>query len=419
MSDSDNIGSQPNELEQLISSALEHIKSLNYSRRSFNCYRQLWRELLDFSTTIGENKFSVELSEKFLHHRGILLRRPNIRLRADKRYIRTAIRILTEFSLHGCFQRRQLMPDKVTLSPTFAASLEEYVAFAKDPLRLSFRALRGRQRNITQFLHFLESRGVTAFTSIQPRHLSEFIRSQSHLSSRTINCTASNLRAYLRYLCMLGSAPSGLAEQVPKVRLRQDAHIPSVWRKEDVEALLAIVDRGSPLGKRDYAILLLAARLGLRVGDIRDLRLDNINWEKSQIEITQAKTGVPLRLPLTDEVGSAIIDYLQHGRPQTDHRVVFLRHNAPFEPFGANDNLHYIITAYRQRAGIKLPERCKRGLNALRHSIASRLLEVGTPLQDISHIMGHLSLDTTRIYTKIDIENLRRVAIDPEEMRYA
>jgi len=208
-------------------------------------------------------------------------------------------------------------------------------------------------------------------------------------------------------------------EQVPKVRLRQDARIPSVWRKEDVEALLATVDRGSPVGKRDYAILLLAARLGLRVGDIRDLRLDDINWEKSQIKVIQAKTGVHLHLPLTEEVGNAIIDYLRHGRPPTEQRVIFLRHNAPFEPFGPENNLHHIITAYRQRAGIKLPELCKRGLNALRHSVASRLLEVGTPLQEISHIMGHLSLDTTRIYTKVDIENLRRVALDPEDVRYA
>ena len=418
MSDSNITESPANELQQLISRAKEHVKSLNYSYRSYRGFCQAWRMFLDFSRAIGENKFSVVLSERFLQQ----LRIPDASQSGLRRnrlyYLRTAMRVLTEFALHGCFQRRKCLA-KVSLSPLFSSSLAEYVAFTKDPQRLSPRTQRIRQKDITQFLHYLEIHGVASLSSILPSHLSGFIRSQSHLCSRTLNLIASNLRSYLRYLCMIGSAPPGMYEQVPKVRLRQDARIPSVWRKEDVETLLATVDRGSPLGKRDYAILLLAARLGLRVGDIRDLRLDDINWEKSQIEVIQAKTSVPLHLPLTEEVGNAIIDYLRHGRPPTEQRVIFLRHNAPFEPFGKENNLHHIITAYRQRAGIKLPELCKRGLNALRHSVASRLLEVGTPLQEISHIMGHLSLDTTRIYTKVDIENLRRVALDPEDVRYA
>jgi len=218
---------------------------------------------------------------------------------------------------------------------------------------------------------------------------------------------------------MQGYISGDLVDQVPKIRFRQDTRIPSVWRKEDVDALLAAVDRSSPIGKRDYAILLLAARLGMRAGDIRELRIENLQWDESRIEITQAKTGTPLSLPLTEEIGSAIIDYLRYGRPPVRHRVVFLRHNAPFEPFGFNDNLYHIITTYRQRAGIKLPDRCQRGLNALCHSIASRLLEAGAPLQDISSVMGHLSPETTRLYTKIGIESLRSVALDPEEVRHA
>ena len=109
--------------------------------------------------------------------------------------------------------------------------------------------------------------------------------------------------------------------------------IPSVWDHELVVRLLGAVDRSSAKGKRDYAILLLACRLGLRAGDIRTLKLDQLHWEDSPIEITQSKTGTPLSLPLTDEVGEALIDYLRSGRPQTAHREVFLKVNPPFDPF--------------------------------------------------------------------------------------
>jgi integrase len=162
--------------------------------------------------------------------------------------------------------------------------------------------------------------------------------------------------------------------------MARNVHVPTVWSHEQVAALLAAVDRGSPKGKRDYAIWLLACRLGLRVGDILCLRLEHLNWRESRIEMSQAKTGALLVLPLTEEVGQTLIDYLRHGRPVTSHREVFLRINAPVEPFGSNDNLHHIITFYRQRAGIALPPQGGIGLHSLRHTVATWLLEAGTPL---------------------------------------
>ena len=149
-----------------------------------------------------------------------------------------------------------------------------------------------------------------------------------------------------------------------------------------MEALLAAVDRGSPKGKRDYAILLLACRLGLRVSDIVGLRLEHLHWREDRIEMAQAKTGAPLVLPLNEEVGEALIDYLQHGRPVTHHREVFLRLKAPVEPFSRYDNLHQILTFYRQRAGIALPAQARKGLHSLRHTVATPLARGGDPSGD-------------------------------------
>jgi integrase len=149
---------------------------------------------------------------------------------------------------------------------------------------------------------------------------------------------------------MRGILQKDLSVELPKIRVPRDATIPSVWDHELVVRLLEAVDRSSAKGKRDYAILLLACRLGLRAGDIRTLKLDELHWENSTIEVTQSKTGMPLSLPLTSEVGEALIDYLKSGRPHTAHREIFLKVNPPFDPFRENSNLHHIVTYWRRLA---------------------------------------------------------------------
>lgn len=159
--------------------------------------------------------------------------------------------------------------------------------------------------------------------------------------------------------------------------------------------------------------------VGLRAGDIRTLKLDNLRCAESTIEIAQAKTGTPLSLPLTSEVGEALIDYLKLGRPQTTHREVFLKVTPPFDPFDENNHLHHIITYWRQLAGITFRSSQKRGIHSLRHTLATRLLEKGTPFTTIAEILGHTSLESTRIYAKADVEALRGVALDLEEVNHA
>jgi integrase len=215
---------------------------------------------------------------------------------------------------------------------------------------------------------------------------------------------------------MEGTIPRDLRDHVPKVRQYKDARIPSVWRREDVESLLSAVDRSSAKGKRDYAILMLTCRLGLRVGDVRTLRLEDLNWNEARMEISQDKTKKPLTLPLIEEVGEALIDYLRHGRPKTKHREVFLKLRAPFGPYSCNNNLHAVITTYRRRAGIKLQSQASKGLHSLRHTLATHLLEEGIPLEVISDILGHVSLESTQVYAKVDINALRTAALDCREV---
>ena len=406
-------------LSQLVLNGLQYLKSLGYCKRTLNGYRQCWQRFQIFCEQRNQTVFSVDFVDQFFTSLGLPDYRIEHKLPSSLRETRAAMRVLTEFCFHGYFHRRASYLLKPALSVPFNDTLQGYLSFSTDPWRISIRSLRGRQTVITKFLFYLETRGVTSLTQLNPPLLSDFLYSQTSLVPRTLSGYATHLRAFLRYLCLKSVVPATLIEQAPKIGFRQDSRIPSAWCKDDVEKMLATVDRVSPFGKRDYAILLLAARLGLRVGDIRELRLENLHWDEGRIELTQAKTGVPQVLPLSEEIGSAIIDYLRNGRPAAACRELFVRHNAPYQPFGINDNLHYIITRYRQQAGIKLRDGHRRGMNALRHSLASRLLEAGAPLQEIANVMGHLSPETTRLYTKIDITMLRRVALDPEEVYHA
>ena len=306
----------------------------------------------------------------------------------------------------------------IHLLPAMHNTLRDYEQYCKDRLHLRPWTLHRRTTELTIFLDFLHTRKARTLDQIQALDLSEFVSCRDHLKSKTVARIVSDVRSFLRFLTMRGTLQKDLSVELPKIRVPRDATIPSVWDHELIVRLLGAVDRSSAKGKRDYAILLLACRLGLRAGDIRTLKLDHLRWAESTIEITQAKTDVPLRLPLTNEVGEALIDYLKSGRPQTTHREVFLKVKPPFEPFTGN-NLHHIVTYWRLLSGITFRSSQKRGIHSLRHTLATRLLEKGTPLTTIAEILGHTSLESTRIYAKADVEALRGVALDPEEVNHA
>ena len=406
-------------LDSLIASAVTHMENLGYRHGTIRNYQYTWKEFAQFTLENSKEKtFSTDLVFQFLDSCGISDKvETNMTFR--QRHIKNVMHALTDFALHGCIQRRSHVVEKIKLSDNMEETLSEYEQFCREQLWSPLGTIRSRKRDITKFLHYLDSHGIESVKEIQVSTLSRFVTSCAHLKPATLAHLVSSIRSLLRYLYMTGSIDSNMVERVPKIRVRSDEHIPSVWKSEDVDALLAAVDRSSPCGKRDYAILLLAVRLGMRVSDIRNLCFENLLWEQARIEINQAKSTEPLALPLTEEIGNALIDYLRYGRPESQAREVFLRANAPFKPFGHDNNLHYIVTRYRRRAGIKLPVQNRRGMHSLRHTMASRLLEADIPLETISGIMGHISMDTTRIYTKVNIEALQSVAIDPEEVTHA
>jgi site-specific recombinase XerD len=407
-------------VENMVLAAENYLKELGYNPNSIWRYRQPWRAFCKFAKKSARGQaFSYTLAERFQESEGVFAGSPHKSLSPWQHNLRAAMRVITEYHQHGCFQRRQNAIVKSQLPADMKRLVDRYETFCIRNRNMAKSTLRMRRTHIVRFLHFLRSRGIRKMNGIKPEILSDFVSTCAHFERHTLATMGTSLRSLFRFFCAEGVTSADISGYVPQMRYCKHARIPTVWKQEQVDAILNAVDRSSPIGKRDYAILLLAARLGIRAGDIRALHLDNLRWDEARIEFNQSKTKQPLSLPMTEEIGCALIDYLQHGRPITSSRQVFVRHRAPFEHLADRSSLHYIITMYRRRAGIKLPEQNRQGMHSLRYSLASRLLDAGTPLDTISNIMGHVSPESTHIYTKIDINALRKAAIDPEEVCHA
>ena len=279
-------------LDQLVTHALKELKRLKYSRRSVRRYRLAWRELIAFSHAekLGD-KYSDDIAARFIA--AMRLERtdrtkPNERRR---RHVVFMVRVLADFARDARVERTRTDMRQMCVPEAMKKTLCDYEQYARTRRYLRPTTLRAQICTLSVFTCFLESRGVTHLNKIRPEDITSFVVSRTRLGARATSTTLSFVRSFLRFLLLRGILQTDLTPALPPVRVPRDATIPSVWDPELVEKLLKVVDRSSPIGKRDYAILLLAARLGMRLADIRALTLDELKWDTAAIEITQSKTA--------------------------------------------------------------------------------------------------------------------------------
>lgn len=405
-------------LRDLIATVLEKMSQMDYAKSTLKCYRWSYGRLQRFADEKGEIYFTEELGSEFLkfrhNYQGNTLY-DSSKLSYIKAQIRS-IRVLGDYQIHGFILRRKLGPLAVSTIPgQFIRGYDSYKDECKK-LNHSEQGMYGRFNRIKHFLFYLDEHEIGSYHDITAVTLSGYVKAFINLSSKSVKANMVAIRCFLRHLFLNAFIDENLAEKLPETKDYYTPSLPRTWNPSELRTVLDTIDRGNPTGKRDYAMLLLITRLGLRASDIKSLRLDSIYWDNNTIEITQHKTKVPVTYPLLNDIGWALIDYLKNGRPLTESPYVFVRHNAPYEAFAPNAAMNRILVKYVREAGVKVGRDVPLGLHSLRHTLASTLLSQGVPLHTISDILGHTSLKSTDIYLHIDIKRLTECAIDPEEV---
>jgi len=235
-----------------------------------------------------------------------------------------------------------------------------------------------------------------------------FVRRRAvSIQSRRVQLMTTALRSFLRFARYRGDIDKDLAACVPAVANWKLSTIPRALPADQVEQVLASIDRKTAVGRRDYAILLILARLGLRAGEIRTLKLEDLDWQEGLITV-RGKAGRYSQLPLPADVGAAIADYLRHGRPTASSRCVFLRTRAPVEGFQSQSGVGSMVRHALARAGI---DACRTGAHQFRHALACQMLRQGASLSEIGELLRHRSPQTTAIYAKVDLASLATLAL--------
>lgn len=394
-------------LEELTSEVENYFTSLSYTGTRIRLYRNGWKLIEKFMLENEMEYYDATVGEAFIRNT-LGNKSYSVRSRWEKDIIRCT-NVLTEYKTAGVIRFRSILKS-YNFDGIIGKSIVCFLDYRKSQ-GLSMDTLSSNKIYLHRFLSYLTSNNVLCYSDLDKKHILGFINSLGFSSKATIHCTLSSLRGFLRFLSDNGYMDSDLSYFIPKSSYKQEAHLPTTYTKEEVGNLLDSVDRSSPKGKRDIAMILLAARLGLRASDICGLKFENIQWETNTLRLIQKKTKVKIELPLLVEVGNAIIDYLKYGRPVSDLPYIFIRAGQPYDKL-QEPTLHSIVSFYLKRAGITNIDKKKHGPHALRHSLAGILLEKKTPLPIISEVLGHTNTESTKTYLRIDVESLRQCALD-------
>lgn len=269
------------------------------------------------------------------------------------------------------------------------------------------------KRELSIFFKYLWSKDVFNIVKVTNENIYDFINTLDKYSQSTKYNIVSKIRGFLKFLYDYQYTKIDVSLTIPRMKINHNSKIPhTIWSSEEINLILNAVDKTTANGKRDYAILMIMSKLGIRFADIKNLKFENIDWTMNIITLVQSKTNKYITLPLLNDVGLALIDYIKNGRPNVSSRYIFLHKNN--QKFNSNFRFYNIFQKYLKLANIDISNKKCIGAYSLRHSLATTLLQNRTPLSTISAILGHTDIDNTAIYLKVDIPSLRECCLDLE-----
>jgi integrase/recombinase XerD len=394
-------------IHELVEIVLMKMRELKYSEKTLKSYEKVWNSFKAFAEGKNIRFYTTDTGMEFLEQKCKFISNYPVKYTMEEKV--RAINRIDEYYKYEIISTKRPQRKIYIFPDTYKKQVNSYIVCRKAG-GLSKVRIQAINSYLERFTNYLYDIGLKKIEELQASHVNGFTQFSTQYTASTVRNTFTCLRGFLSFIYEKGYTDKNLSFVIPSIRLARECTIPSAYSRDEVERILSCINRSNIKEIRDYAMLLLAARLGLRASDITNLTFSSLNWEKNLIEIVQEKTKKLLQLPLLNEVGDAIIDYLRL-RPKVLSEYVFLRIENPPEKMHGH-SLYEITNKYIKRAKVYVPPGKKHGPHALRHSLSSMMLEKNVPLPVISEILSHASTETTKVYLKIDVSHLRECALE-------
>lgn len=395
-------------LEQLAKELYLYQRRLNQTQQTTYNYELIIRKIRSYMETHGFQFFNKQVVEGYVE--SILRGSDPSELSYNHQLLIRRVKSILEFQDTGMIRRAKLKNKPNSFTCSIGITMKAFIEHRHSLFQYSESTLKDYHHYLQCFLNFLNDRGINTIDQITSPLIVQHIFSIDPSKACTRNVTECLLKRFFTFLYDQNLLLMDYSVSIPKSKYIRQPKIPSTFTGEEISRLLQAVDRANPKGKRDYAILLLTIKLGMRVGDIRALKFENLLWDQSIILFQQQKTGKAISLPLLPEIGNAIINYLQYSRPVSSESNIFLQLIPPYYPLGKTD-LTYVVHYHQKRAGINCKNR-RHGPHSLRHSFADSLLKNKTPIPVIAEALGHSSTESTMFYLRIDSSSLKQCALE-------
>lgn len=394
-------------INQLVEGALEELEKQRYARISIKNNKQDFARFVRYAAKKGETFLTDSLARSYLLDTyGWDMNYSAAPSAQITRQLR-AIRILMCYGESGCIPGRLSRAKEPP--PNFKNHYDLYITECTSR-GLSDATVAGRSYDVCSLLLHARSKDLAGVAEIDQEFLDEYLSICSGKMPGAMPRVLSSVRCFLRSMFLNGVIQKDLSLFIPPASRYPIKPVQKLWTREEVTLLLGCVDRTDSKGKRDYALILLIARYGMRVGDILNLKLNDIDWGSMAIRFRQKKTSVVNSLPILDDVGWALADWITNARPkQASSTHVFTRLTAPY---CGMQSLTSVFSKRMTLAGISRSDCGKAGPHSLRHALASNMLTGQVPLPVITSVLGHSTSNSTTVYLHSDIEGLRQCALD-------
>lgn len=396
-----------------IKSIREEALVIGFSITTMDGYQQLWNKFIEWKKDkyfiYNEDDYSKFLLEIYNFDVNTYTNKSKSR----HQQLMRSKRMLDDFDSYKIFMTKKMFPQSLYCSypSNWNLTIDNFLQFSKEVKQNADKSIKVKKSYLERELAYFYQKGLKKLSQFSPEYINLYLNDVIKAGNISKRRNFYVLREFLKYLFIENILKIDLSIYVPKIKRKNKRKLPTYFNQKDVENILSSIPKNTKTDLRNYAIILLAARLGLRISDILNIKLKNIDWKNYKLNVIQPKTNNLNILPLSKEVGWAIIDYIK-VRPKCDSEYLFIKLKYPYDKMTQFNEFN----KYFEKTDIQISNENKKGIHNLRHSFAKNMLDNDIPITIISSTLGHSNINTTsNTYLKIDVKNLHKVCLEVDE----